>query len=136
MDVLTTGNENQTDVISDCELIALDFVAFLDKFDDDLFTLDKDSISIEFMYDELHGSKYGGVVANINLATTYDFDFCSVPMSVFVPPSPPIGLPVTIYDQDNNVIAVVPPGGTYTVLVFSGIDDTGSPYSNSIVNNP
>ena len=41
--------------------------------------------------------------------------------------------PVKILDQDDNVIATVTSGGTYHVLRFDGIKDSGPPYSNSIV---
>jgi len=42
---------------------------------------------------------------------------------------------VEIYDQDENLIETVTAPGTYTVIVFSGIKDTGPPYTNSIVDN-
>ena len=46
------------------------------------------------------------------------------------------GADVTIYDINNPTppLAQVPAGGSYGVLVFSGIIDDGAPYSNNIVN--
>lgn len=41
--------------------------------------------------------------------------------------------PVEILDQDDNVIAEIGHGGTYNVIVFSGIKDSGPPYTNSII---
>jgi hypothetical protein len=44
--------------------------------------------------------------------------------------------PVEIIDQDDVVIDTVTCGDQYQVLVFSGIRDTGPPYTNSIVDIP
>lgn len=43
--------------------------------------------------------------------------------------------PVTIEDQDGNVLDTVISGGSYQVTVFSGISDDGPPYTNNIVDN-
>ncbi len=42
--------------------------------------------------------------------------------------------PVAILDEiTHTIIGLVPSGGTYGVLQFSGIQDSGPPYTNSII---
>jgi len=150
MDLLSTGKEliegerqNGEDVINDCLLIADDLLATLDKINyevEDIINLSyavaltKNSIQRNAFYQRFE-NLYAGVDMTFDMQVPYDFDFCSIP---FISSSPiPVSpcLPVSILNLETGaLIASVPSGGTYEVLVFSGIEDDGGPYSNSIVN--
>lgn len=57
---------------------------------------------------------------------------------VAIIPAEDIGIApdVTVKDQSNNTVATPASGTQYNVLVFSGIQDTGTPpYTNSIIDN-
>jgi len=150
MDLLSTGKElidgerqNAEDIINDCLLISDDLLATLDKIGysvEDVINLeysialDKNTIA-RGTYVQRFENLYAGVDLTFDIQVPYDFDFCSVP---FISSSPsPVSpcLPVSILNLETGaLIASVPSGGSYDVLVFSGIEDDGGPYTNSIVN--
>jgi hypothetical protein len=85
------------------------------------------NVSIQEIVNALDSNMDGLLVT----CTLEDLD----PESTFVPSAPSGGGNVTILDQDGNPIQTVPCGGTYSVIVFSGIDGGNSTttYTNSIV---
>jgi hypothetical protein len=132
-DLVNKSERNETEVLSDMLLVASDVLTLLNSITyHDVFFIEPNATLIPGT--EMTDNETSGWQLNVTFRIPYLVDTCEVPSNAI----PPISFNdyVQIVDQDQNVIATVPCGGNYSVLVFSGIDGGASTtvYTNSIVN--
>ena len=84
-------------------------------------------------FTERFDSVVSGWSVNVSLRIPFDNDVFQIPSSGL--PSLSNDYQVTILDQDNNIVALVPCGGDYSVIVASGIDegDSTTTYTNNVI---
>lgn len=133
MDLVNKDERNETEVLSDQLFTATDVISLLwSQTYEDVFFFGADVQLTPFT--EAHDDEVSGWKCDVTFRIPYLRDTCYIPSSS-IPPITGDDF-VRIIDQDGNVIANVPCGGAYSVLVFSGIDggNATTVYTNSIVN--
>lgn len=113
MDLVHKDERNENEVLSDMELVAMDFVAQLQKPDYD-FDFKPESISFK-RFTERFDDEVSGVAVDITIRVPYIFDRCAIPSSVVNTESQSTSGYVTIIDINGQFITTVNAGGTYTV---------------------
>lgn len=131
MDLVSKGEQNENDVLSDMELVALDVVALLQD-PDYLFDFDPTGITLERFTEKFY-DEVSGVTIDISIKIDYTSDKCAVPQSGLT-----IGTGSNFVSIINAItgatITTVNSPGSYSVYEFSGIQDSGAPYTNTILN--
>lgn len=130
MDIVHKDERNEVDVMSDMELVALDLIALLKNPTYD-FDLNTDSITFE-RFNESRTNNVAGVWIQVELRMPAPNDRCAVPSST-IGTGTNINYVTIINAVTGATITQVAAPGSYPVLQFSGIRDSGPPYSNSIV---
>ena len=84
-------------------------------------------------FTERFDSSVSGWKIDIQLRTTFDNDVCSIPSTGL--PSLANNYQVTILDQNGDIVTLIPCGGSYSVIVASGIDEGSSTttYTNQVI---
>lgn len=133
MDKVRGDQENQTEVLSDTELIILDLLSYFKQLQfDEFLTVDFEEDYENFM--ESYGDNCSGWSIELKFRTIFEWDLCSVPVSSLPEPDPYFGK-VLIKDQDNNIIAVLDPGSEYYVTILSALQDSIDNNTISIISN-
>lgn len=131
VDVVDTLNESNIEVLSDAEQILNDIIKILKKETDNYDLVNEPDL-------EPFQAEYKDVVtgykAEVVIASELNSNYCDIPASSFVSPGGST-TSVTIVDQSGNVLATVSGGGSYTVTVLSGINDTLTANVTTIVDN-
>ena len=131
-DLVKADESNENEVLSDTHQIALDLLAMLGSptYSSQFFLGDNSPMED---FTERFDSKVAGWKIDISLRIPFDNDVCQVPASGL--PSLENNYDVTIVDQDGNIVALVPCGGSYSVTVASGIDEGSSTqtYTNNVI---
>jgi hypothetical protein len=132
-DLVRHAEQNEDDVLSDMELIALDFLSFMVKGDVGAQVSNRDASLNPFTE---RGVDYlAGYEISITIRQQFEYEDCNIPMS---------GIsvdyvscrPVTIYDtQTGSTITTVNSGGSYGVIQVSIISGGGASttFSNTII---
>ena len=120
-----------TEVWSDTEQILNDVIRIMNK-ESDNYDLIGDPILEPFM--EEFTDWVTGWKADVTIESELNSNYCDIPASSFVSPGGST-TSVTIVDQSGNVLATVSGGGSYTVTVLSGINDTLTANVTTIVDN-
>lgn len=130
-DLVPEDKFNKVEVLSDMRLVAMGIYAqFRDYLQENDIKLEDDAPleDIEDVWDE---AVYGYRI-DFNITQFYSTDSCQEP-STFDPSVTEFG-DVIIYNIETGAtITTVNAGSSYGVLQFSGISDSGGPYTNSIV---
>ena len=124
-------NSQTTEVWSDTEQILNDVIKIIKKNSNDYDLIGDPTLGpfMEEFTDWVTGWK-----ADIVIESELNSNFCDIPASSFVSPSGST-CSVTIKDQSGNVLATVNGGGSYTVTVLSGINDTLTANVTTIIDN-
>lgn len=129
-DQVKRDESNEDNVLSDTHQILLDVITILNSPTyASQFILSVTNSMSDFT--ERFDDAVSGWSVNVSLRIPFDNDICQIPSSGL--PSLTNDYQVTILDQDNNVVALVPCGGDYSVIVASGIKDLGSGYTNNVI---
>lgn len=131
-DLVKADESNENEVLSDTQQIALDILAMLGSPTySSQFYLGESSTMEDFT--ERFDSKVSGWKLDVSLRIPFDNDVCQVPASGL--PSLENTYNVTVFDQNGDVVATVPCGGSYSVIVASGIDEGNSTqtYTNQVI---
>jgi len=124
-------NSQCTEVWSDTEQITNDIIKIL-REESDNYDLIGDVVLEPFK--EEFTDWVTGYKADVVIESELNTNYCDIPASSFVSPNGST-TSVTIVDQDGNVIATVNGGGSYTVTVLSGINDTLTANVTTIIDN-
>ena len=125
-------NSQTTEVWSDTEQILNDVIKIIKKNSND-YDLIGDPTLEPFM--EEFTDWVTGWRSDITIESELNSNFCDVPASSFISPPSGSSCSVTIEDQSGNVLATVNGGGSYTVTVLSGINDTLTANVTTIIDN-
>lgn len=129
-DQVKRGEENENNVLSDCHRILLGVLSILNSPTyQTQFILGKSSNLQDFT--ERFDNVVTGWSCDITIRIPFDNNPCAEPSSGL--PSLANNYDVTIYDQNGNIVILIPPGGSYEVVVASGIKDLGSGYTNNVI---
>jgi hypothetical protein len=131
-DLVKINEDNEDEVLSDTQQIALDILAMLGSPTYTSQFILGDSSQMED-FTERFDSKVAGWKMDITIRIPFDNDVCQVPASGL--PSLENTYEVTVYDQNGNIVTTVPCGGSYSVIVASGIDEGNSTqtYTNQVL---
>ena len=81
LDVLNKDDNNLKDVLSDTLTICLDFVSWLDRYDNTVleYTIDR-SANIQAVKDRFE-SEYAGHTVGVTFTLPFDYDICQIPLT-------------------------------------------------------
>jgi hypothetical protein len=132
MDLVNKDEGNETEVLSDMQLVGLDVLYQL-QHPDYAWTLQTDNITIEDFTERLD-DEVSGVLLKISLKIPSPYDRCAIPQSPISITNQACAV-ATIYDQDGNVVTTVQSGGSYTVTLISAISggNASTTFTNTLV---
>ena len=131
-DQVKKDESNENHVLSDTHRIMLDVLAILNSpLYSNSFLLNASNSMEDFT--ERFDSVVAGWKCDIQIRTTFDNDVCQIPSTGM--PSLDNTYKVTVVDQDGNIVTLIPCGGSYSVIVASGIDEGNSTqtYTNQVI---
>lgn len=132
-DIQQHAEENETEVLSDMELIALDFLAWLQKGNENALNKVENVTLTPFTE---RGTDYlAGIELGISIRQDFEYPECEIPMTGSVG-NIQTCLPVAIYNADTlATIEEVESGGSYGVLVVSVISGgaANTTFTNTII---
>lgn len=135
MDLTHKDLSDADDVTNDMELVAMDFIAQLQKPTYD-FLFKPDNVPFK-RFTERFDDEVTGVAIDITIQVPYIYDRCAIPASLINVSNgeSPACSPVSIVNQLGTLITTVASGGTYQVIQVSTIDGGASntTYTNSII---
>lgn len=124
----------QREVLSDMKTLAMGvFAQFRNYLYQNSITLSPDA-PFSWFNDAEWDDKCFGWQIELSITQFYSADTCQEP-STYDPQADTSGVVRIINYTTGALITTVNPGQDYPVLQFSGINDTGPPYTNSIVDN-
>jgi hypothetical protein len=135
-DRMLKGNINELEVLSDTQQICLDVIA---QCRSTIYgwSLVSDSVTLNPFYHTRFNDETAGYYFDLTLRIPFTYDRCQIPFSNIVNSSNTNieCLPVSIYNQNGDLITQIQSGGTYTVIEVSTIDGGASSttYTNSII---
>lgn len=131
-DLVKSNEGNEDEVLSDTQRIVFDILSILNSpLYSTQFILNPSNSMEDFT--ERFDSSVAGWKVDIQIRTTFDNDVCQIPSSGM--PSLANNYQVTILDQNGDIVTLIPCGGSYSVIVASGVDEGGSTttYSDNVV---
>jgi hypothetical protein len=112
MDLVNTDESNENEVLSDTLTILADVKALLDTPSyANTFIISKNATLTPFT--ERFSAKVTGWAMELDVKIQWVKDRCAIPISS-APTVNNLCKPVLVYDQNGNLLATVPSGGTYT----------------------
>lgn len=113
MDLVNTDESNETEVLSDMQLVMSDLKTYLDApAYQNLFWVEKSAPITPFT--EKFSGKVSGWMMEIEIKVKWQKDNCAVPLSG-APSGDNVCRPVVIYDQNGAVVTTVASGGSYII---------------------
>ena len=125
-------NSQCTEVWSDTEQIINDIIKIMDN-ENDVYDLVGGDPVLEPFKEEFTDWVTGWKV-DLVLESEFNSNYCDIPASSFSTPGGST-TSVTIKDENGNVIATINGGGSYSVTVLTGINDTLTANVTTIVDN-
>lgn len=133
MDLVNTDESNENEVLSDTLSILLDIKALLSTPSyTSVFTVGKSASLTPFT--ERYSAKVTGWAMEVDVKVLWNKDRCAIPISG-APTINNLCKPVLIYDQNGNLLATVPSGGTYvdsTVGADATVENSDVSYSQTV----
>lgn len=133
MDLVNTDESNENEVLSDTHLILSDIKAVLSTPSySNTFIISKGASLTPFT--ERFSAKVSGWAMELDVKIKWVEDRCAIPISG----APVINnycAPVLVYDQNGNLLATVPSGGTYTDSTLGAdatVRNSNSTYSTTV----
>jgi hypothetical protein len=132
-DLVSEDFTNKTEVLSDMQRVGLGvFSQFCDYLNENDIQLAPEASIKHFEGAGPHGA--WGWQIDVSVNEFFSNDKCQEP-SDFDPAAEESGTSRIYNITTGATVDTLNPGEDYGVLVFSGINDTGAPYTNSIVDN-
>lgn len=132
-DRLMKGKKNEQEVFSDMLQVCTDIVA---QMSSNIYGWKLDTSNIVFtpFSDPKFDDEDAGYYFDLIIKQAFTYDRCSIPFNSSITNPGSVDV-VRIVDQDGNLIATVPIGNTYTVLVVNNIygGNASTVFTNSIV---
>jgi hypothetical protein len=131
-DQVKKDESNENNVLSDTYRILMDVVTILNSPTyATQFILGVSNTMQDFT--ERFDNAVSGWSVEVSFRIPFDNDICQIPSSGL--PSLSNDYEVTIYDQNGDIVTLIPCGGSYSVIVASGIDEGNSTqtYTNQVV---
>ena len=131
-DQVKRDESNENHVLSDTHRIMLDVIAILqDPTYQSSFVFGASNSMQDFT--ERFDNAVTGWSCEVSFRYGFDNNPCQVPSSGM--PDLADNTSVTIYDQNGDIVSLVPCGGSYQVTVASGIDEGNSTttYTNTVI---
>jgi hypothetical protein len=134
-DRLIKGKKNELEVLSDVQQICLDIIA---QCQSTIYgwSLVSDNVTLNPFYEPRFDDEDAGYYFDLTFKIPFDYNRCQIPFTTSPSASTYTSCnPVTIYNQNGQVITQIDAGGTYTVIQVSTIDGGSSStiYSNQII---
>lgn len=135
-DRMLKGNLNELEVLSDMQQVCLDVIAQCRSLIYG-WSLVSDSVTLNPFYHTRFDDETAGYYFDLTLRIPFTYDRCQIPFSGSLSSAQFGGTcePVTILNQNNEIITTISSGGTYSVIQVSAIDGGASntTYTNSII---
>jgi hypothetical protein len=119
---------NQTEVLSDTELVLLDLFTYLRQLNFGYFINIDENQDYDFFIGR-DADNAAGCEASIKIKTIFERDLCSVPVSSLPDPGPYFGKAI-VKDVDGNIIIVLNPGEIY-IQQNGMVNIITTPYANA-----
>ena len=134
MDRVSKDEGNEDEVLSDTKQICLDVIAQLDKSTLYDFKLETESIELVPFTDKFE-DEVAGWQFTLSFKVGFDKNRCAIPFTGTLTNTSTGQITVLILDQNGLIVDRVAMGGSYSVIVASGIDSgsSTSSYSNQVV---
>jgi hypothetical protein len=135
-DRMLKGNLNELEVLSDMQQVCLDVIA---QCRSNIYgwSLVSDSVTLNPFYHTRFDDETAGYFFDLTLRIPFTYDRCQIPFSGSLSSAQFGGTcePVTILNQNNEIITTISSGGTYSVIQVSSIDggSSNTTYTNSII---
>lgn len=131
-DQVKRDESNENEVLSDTYQILTDVITILNSPTyASQFILGVSNTMQDFT--ERFDSSVSGWSVDVSFRIPFDNDICQIPSSGL--PSLSNDYQVTIFDQNGDIVVLIPCGGTYQVTVASGVDEGNSTqtYNNEVI---
>lgn len=137
-DLVNKGESNETEVLSDTDLIIQEIHDYLRYYLENTQTTNPANALPDFSwtdFTERFDDEVSGHQGDLTIIQAHTRDVCAIPTRGDIPYTNTNI--VLIKDQDGNTIAELQPGSTYTVTIVSAIDGGNATtiFTNTVIGN-